>query len=704
VGATPIIAPPAPVTSPDGRAAFRPDIAGLRGVAVGAVVLYHAGVPFLGGGFVGVDVFFVISGFLMARLTVAEHARTGTVRIGAFYAWRIRRLLPMAAVVLAATLAAARLFVPPLLWPELSRVARSVAVYLTNYQLAAGGTDYLASSEPSPFQHYWSLAVEEQFYLFWPLLLLVVLRRRRRWPAPMLAAATAGSFALCVVQVVSSQPMAFFGLPARAWEFGVGALCALLPAGERSSPRWAAVAGWVALALIGTAAVLYGPTVVYPGWASLPPVAGTGMILVAGRSGARGPILLRVAPMPWLGRISYSLYLWHWPLLVVPTLATGEDLGGPARAALVLAAVALAGLSERYIERPFRRNAFRLGTWTTLAGAAGVTALALVASVAVATLPTLAEPVVAGPSSAASAEGTQVVPADVTPALRDVAADLPVVYRDGCHLDIASTVPALCRFGAPAGARRVMLLGDSHAAVWFPALETAAIDDRWSLTSLSKTACPLVDVPVEQVALRRPYVECEIWKANVVRRVWAERPNLIVLSAYSPAFRSLMLAPGDFDRTWADGLRRMIGLLPPGTAVVVLGDTPDWPRPPVDCLSGALDHARDCARPTTELTDGALRRRRRPPVHRLRRLDSGRPRSRRRCTRRSRAGRCAARRAAQCRRPWRHPRQTPGSPGCGSSHSSSSPLGYGGHIGDHLMSMTPTVTLVAARGPALLDS
>ena len=583
-------------------------------------MLYHAGVPGLSGGYVGVDVFFVISGFLVTTMILGEHARTGAVRIVRFYARRIRRLLPMAALVLVCTIAAVKAFVPPLLWPDLSTSARWTAAYLGNYRLAADGTNYLASDSPTPFQHYWSLAVEEQFYLLWPLLLVVGLRLGRRWTsslAVLVGLVTAGSFVACLLRVASSQPYAFFSLPTRAWELGVGGVCALAATTlRRPGARWATVAGWLGLALIAAGVVLYGPTVTYPGWATLAPVLGTAAVLLAGRSAARTSwsALLGPAPMQWLGRVSYSLYLWHWPVLVLPVLVAGEGLRWPTRAALVVGAVLLAHLSERFVERPVRTNTVGLGTATTLVGAGGVTVVALVASAALALVPTLATSVVVPATGAQDVArgvvGGTVVPADVTPALIEVSADLPAVYRDGCHLGFADTTARPCRFGAAAGGRHVMLLGDSHAAQWFPALETASTDRGWRLTSLSKSACPMVDATVESSALRRPFVECETWKQRVIDRVWAERPDLVVLSAYSQGYRSLLLGAGtgagNFDRSWAMGLTRMLSRLPPGTRVVVLGDSPEWPRPPVTCLSGQLASARNCERAVPEVTDGVL--------------------------------------------------------------------------------------------------
>ena len=595
-----------PATRAAARPSFRSDIAGLRGVAVGLVVLYHAGVPGLRGGFVGVDVFFVVSGFLMTTLLLGEHARTGSIRVLDFYARRARRLLPMAVVVLVATLLATRLFVPPLLWPDVSHVARAAAVGLGNEQLARDGVDYLASDSPSPLQHYWSLGVEEQFYVLWPVALLVLARCGRRVTTVSVAALTALSFAWGLWRVGRVAPAAFFGLPSRAWELGVGALCALVLLGARHRRRrHGPTVSWAGLVAIVAGAVLIGDDVAFPGWIALVPVLGTAALLLGGAS-SDGPVVLGSRPAQWVGRVSYSLYLWHWPLLVLPVLVTGDALGPGERAALVVLAVGLAEVSERWVERPFRRVVV-LGRWPTLAGAAVVVATTLVASVGLGRLPTLSVPVeVPAHTAATVGVGGSVVPANATPPLLGVAADLPAVYGNGCHLTFFDTTVRPCDFGDVGGSRRAMLLGDSHAAQWFPALDEAARRDGWALTALTKSSCPMVDAAVRSEKLVRPYTECETWKQGVLARVWAQRPQVVVLAAYSTAYRGVLIGDADVEGGWSDAEASMIRRLPPGTRVVVLGDGPSWTRPPSICLSGHLDDAASCARPPRDLVDEGM--------------------------------------------------------------------------------------------------
>jgi peptidoglycan/LPS O-acetylase OafA/YrhL len=273
------------------RVDFRPDIEGLRAVAVVAVVVFHAHLG-LRGGFVGVDVFFVIPGFLITRLLMSELTATGAVRLAAFYAARARRLLPAAGTVLVITAVAASVLLPPLQARSALADGLASALYVGNYRFAAQGTDYLADSLPSPFQHYWSLGVEEQFYLLWPALLLgtawLVGRRRSRSVSARpyfvaLFAVAVSSLALAAFLTTTSPPLAFFSLPSRAWELAAGGLVALSATmWRRLAPGPAALAGLGGLALIVATCVLLDEGVPYPGTAALVPVVGTVLVIGAG--------------------------------------------------------------------------------------------------------------------------------------------------------------------------------------------------------------------------------------------------------------------------------------------------------------------------------------------------------------------------------------------------------------------------------------
>ncbi|MFE3599399.1 acyltransferase family protein [Streptomyces sp. NPDC059142] len=320
----------------------RLDIQGLRAVAVGLVVLSHAGVAQVSGGYIGVDVFFVISGFLITSLLLRELATTGRVSVRSFYARRALRLLPVSSLVIAVTLGGAWLFLSKARLAEYAGDALASALYAVNFRLAASGTDYLAQNgPPSPLQHFWSLAVEEQFYLVWPLLLLLtwrITRGRRRLAAVPLGVVCLGSFAAGVLLTDSSAPWAYFASFTRAWELGAGALLAL-GAGrlERLPAALAAPLTWLGLGCVTLAALSYDDTTPFPGHHALLPVAGTVLVLAGGCAPAPHGAgwLLGRRPLVWLGGLSYGWYLWHWPLLVIVPGGAGPGPpgggGGPRR-------------------------------------------------------------------------------------------------------------------------------------------------------------------------------------------------------------------------------------------------------------------------------------------------------------------------------------------------------------------------------------
>ncbi len=330
------------------RKGFRPDIEGLRAVAVLAVVLFHAEVPGLAGGFVGVDVFFVISGFLITGLLWREANSTGTVRLRNFYGARARRLLPASALVGVFTLIASAVLLPPLQARTVMGDGIASALYVSNYRFALQGVDYFAGMPPpSPFQHYWSLGVEEQFYLVWPALILgtawLIRRARRRTRTQatssqrpylmVLALVALTSFALSLVMTHLMPSVAFFGLPTRAWQLAIGGLVALTARTWQRLPlRAAAITGWAGLGVIVLACTLLSPATPYPGTAALAPTLGTALVIGAGCAAPSQGCgrLLGLSPMQAIGRVSYSWYLWHWPVLMICPYAAWPSLGLPA--------------------------------------------------------------------------------------------------------------------------------------------------------------------------------------------------------------------------------------------------------------------------------------------------------------------------------------------------------------------------------------
>ena len=349
----------------------RDDIQGLRAIAVLTVIASHAGVPFLPGGFVGVDVFFVISGFLISQLLFREVEKSGRVSIPGFYARRARRILPAATLVTVATIVASAIWLSAIDLVEVVKDSLWAVFFAANIHFAEVGTDYFAAEEPpSPLQHYWSLSVEEQFYLVWPALLLVLVlvsRRRAQQKAlpkrlvfGVLLVVTVASFVWSVVSTSSDPLAAYFSTPARAFELGLGALTALVA--PAVAARWSAlVRGLVCatgLVLIAVACVAYTDQTAFPGSAAALPVVGSALVLLAGAGGqATQPIPVRalgVLPMRTVGDWSYSLYLWHWPVLIIAQRRLDEDLGFWRTTLCVVVVFVLSALTYRYVEQPFR--------------------------------------------------------------------------------------------------------------------------------------------------------------------------------------------------------------------------------------------------------------------------------------------------------------------------------------------------------------
>jgi len=641
------IAPPCqnrrPVSSHATNDRFRPDLEGLRAVAILLVLLYHAHVPGFGGGFVGVDVFFVLSGFLITGILVRDLDAKGTISLGAFYARRARRLLPAAAVALVVTLLASAVLLAPLEIAGVARDGLAAGLYVSNIGFALQATDYLqAAQAPSPLLHFWSLSVEEQFYLLWPALLLLAARsvgRSHRALATVMAAVTVASLAASVILTQVAAPWAFFAPVTRAWELGLGALVAVMAEGSlRLGRRTAIAAGLLGLAGIAGAGIGLDNGTPFPGVAATVPVIGSALVIAAGLSRQAGVVsrLLTVAPMRWLGRISYSLYLWHWPVIVLPAAALGASLPTYGRVALAVLAIPIAAASQRWIEEPFRRGRWiGLAPRRTFAAAAG---LMLTVGVVAVSLGALSSPASGdGRAAAASsisdteldrayAEGLDAatpesdptpapspdesgppgtaagrVPADLIPALAVARDDLPRIYGDGCHLSAAATASPPCVFGSAASQRTVVLFGDSHAAQWFPALERLATGQGWRLISLTKSSCPAADVTIWNTSLKREYSECDEWRRAVLERIAGERPWLVILSDsrdYTLWSDGAQVPVAEEGALWDGGLARTLAnLAAVADRVVLVGDTPRAQVDPPVCLSRHPDDVLACASP-----------------------------------------------------------------------------------------------------------
>jgi peptidoglycan/LPS O-acetylase OafA/YrhL len=634
---------------------FRPDIEGLRAIAVGTVLIYHAGLPFFHGGFIGVDVFFVISGFLITGLLVAEIERTGRLSISGFYARRIKRLLPATMVVLLTTVALSWMFLSPLRRLSTAGDVAASALYVVNWRLAGQAVDYLAQGEdPSPVQHFWSLAVEEQFYVLWPLLLIVaaLVVRRRGWGLrptllAFIVALSVPSF-IYSLHLTHSQPgAAYFSSLTRAWELGVGAALAIVaPWLFRLPSVFSRVLGWAGVAAILWAAISFTDATPFPGRAALWPVLGAAAVIAAGvTAGRNGPVRLLGTPaMMHVGRISYSWYLWHWPLLVIAAAIWGHLSAWQGLLVLAFSYIPTR-LSTRYVEDPFRRSKVLVEFPKRAFGLAAVTmssvliaAFLLHASVPAApklaaadlqgaaaldspaTNPTVTGPSATGsttPSASSAADSVPktpraelIRPAAFTPSALAARKDLPQIYADGCHRDETSVSVSGCVYGDPNGKVTVALLGDSHAAQWFPPLQQIAVARHWRLIVETKSGCTPASVLVYNFGLlKRAYTECSTWRAAALARLVEVKPQLVVTSG---SFGNTVVQNGkklpkgaSIAATTAGMTKTLKQLTHAGAKVLVLRDTPRPGFDVPDCVSSAGQSLAKCAAGRTVAMSGA---------------------------------------------------------------------------------------------------
>jgi peptidoglycan/LPS O-acetylase OafA/YrhL len=609
-----------PQTPGKQREHFRADVEGMRAVAVLLVMLFHSGLAVVRGGFVGVDVFFVISGFLITTQLGTELFETKTISLARFYARRAKRLLPAAFVVLATTLIGVWWAFPRTRWAEIGGDIVGSALYVVNWRLADRSVDYLAQDiAPSPVQHYWSLAVEEQFYLLWPLMLLIaalIARLLNRPRAMMLRVGVAvvaiPSFLGSVVASFVDPARGFFVTTTRMWELGLGAFVALIGVSWRKlSAVTAAMMGWGGLAAILVAAVAFTRGVAWPGFAALVPTAGAGAVIAAGFAlRNRGPAaLLSRSVMRWIGKLSYSLYLWHWPLLIIAEQFWG-DLSVGARLAIVAFSFLPAWLTHRLVENPLRyasaltgssRFALSVGGNFTLAAVAGGLALILMGgggSVPVVPAPQATQGLKLG--AAVLRDDPRNDPAGaavdsvswMTPAPMQANNDIPQEYADKCQQGNASAKVVTCEAGDPKGTVSVAVVGDSKMTQWMPALRRLALQNHWRLTTYLKNSCSFaLAVPDYE---GKAYQSCRTWTGSVVNRLTEQPPDYLITSqGQSRAYDD----SGELtSEAMVTGLRSVWSTLTGhGVKVIVIADNPGPTEEAPDCADRNAHHLTACA-------------------------------------------------------------------------------------------------------------
>jgi peptidoglycan/LPS O-acetylase OafA/YrhL len=592
---------------------FRPDIEGFRALSILFVVIYHYFPWLLPGGYVGVDVFFVISGYLIT-LSLLDH-EGGTPRVVsalvAFWARRARRLLPNALLVLLVVSLVGATSMSDYALKRLGSDMFWSAAYSVNWLFILRSLDYLQWDHAnfSVLLNFWSLAVEEQFYLVWPAVLMLTVRRSSTGTRPMRRGLVV-AVALCVASLVycfaltfSSLTLGFFSSLARAWELLAGASLALARTMNPAPRRSDAIVALALLTLL-VSAVAFGEDTAHPGWPTLLPVAGAAVAIAFGASSPLAQRWLASRPMRSIGARSYSIYLWHWPVLALGRAWFGLEL--PWQLLLLAISLIVAELAYRLVERPMR---FQLGQqWSSKR----VLGLAVASSASVAFLGL-------GMRSAATSDARELVAlrpsaaTSMTPAIQRAGNDLPTIYRLGCHLSLERVDQGECRFGDLQGSEVAILFGDSHAAQWFPALDRVAAESGYRLHAWTKSSCPSADVSIWNQAGKGPYRQCNEWRESVLRRIETMRPRLVIVSnlvanvatAIENGGSARPLRGRDAQAVLQAGLERTLRRLKDsGATVVVIRDIPH-PRPDImDCLSSSADVHR-CELSLLEATQSA---------------------------------------------------------------------------------------------------
>jgi peptidoglycan/LPS O-acetylase OafA/YrhL len=660
---------------------LRRDIQALRALAVLAVFAYHLRPSALTGGFVGVDVFFVLSGFLISAHLFQEFSKTGSLNVVKFWARRARRLLPASFVVLVFSAVSVWLIAPTALQERFYRDIGAATFYVANWVFAADSIDYLAAdNSPSIVQHFWSLGVEEQLYVIWPVVLLIVwglfgskalavrLRRGSSTSLPenveasarksgfkafawVLGAITVLSFAYSSWLVYDNNPVAYFSTFSRAWQFGAGALLALavhrkgvatLAAGKFGLSHVAAWVGWLSL---GGYMILFEATDGFPGWYALVPVIATLLIIWAGDP--RGPAapawFLHLRPVQFIGDASYSIYLWHWPLIVLVGFSYSVI---PVRVAVIIlvATLVLSALSMRFVENPFRFGNFAkqlapskvffsvattmvlLFTSTQVASAQVVQQLEIARQQAAETTQKLLEraeetsldgdsapdtvwdsiscmgPAFFAEPDCAGLEWETIIPAVGT--AEDTAHDVEPIERIGSDKGCLAWGDGYdlieCVFGKRGGTK-VALIGDSHAYHWLPAFSRVAEAEGWELHFLARAGCPANAVAREAAG---DHVRgCFDWQDQLDK--WAESTTGLEHIIVANFAGSRFVGAGDYgaeqpaavtgyQEAWAS-------LIATGAEVMIMKDTPFISKETWDCVVANADQMSKCDVPLSQI-------------------------------------------------------------------------------------------------------
>ena len=615
------------------QSGFRNDIQGMRAIAVLLVLIFHIFPQFMPGGFIGVDVFFAISGYLICGLILNRSERDRKFSIVDFYARRMRRLLPAASCVLVFTAITSLFLLPETRWFDTAKEIIASTFYFENFHLHNKAIDYLSADKPpSPVQHFWSLSVEEQFYILWPILMVLIVAIAAKAKMSIRAIATVSLALIFVLSLYfsisitkSNPPAAYFVTHTRLWEIALGGILAGLSPFIKLQGAVRTTLTGLGLLMIIFAGVTYSEATPFPGAAALIPTLGAGLLLLAG-SNSNSPTMIQKAlgikPMKFFGDISYSLYLWHWPLIIFATAKLGENMSFSARALILVLSILIAWASKVWIEDPVRFSKKFASNKNVIGLGLGLMALSFGSGLA---LKALAEPITASspviyetdadyPGAAVLSSGdsfTANPDKPFLPLIKHARGDNPTVYADKCHVSRPDTAPIPCIYSPQMtetgkqkmvktdsvpethSSRVIMLVGDSHAAHWLPALKTIAAQEGWVIISHTKSSCAFIDRQL--IIAKKPYPECKAWGEAVLNDIISRKPDAVVTSMVTNHFAKGSTSALGNRENLAIGLASFWDKLgEKNIPVVAINGTPRFKPQIPECVSENLPNWQAC--------------------------------------------------------------------------------------------------------------
>jgi peptidoglycan/LPS O-acetylase OafA/YrhL len=538
-----------------------PEITALRALAATLVLIYHS--KLISGGYIGVDIFYVISGYLITGLLLRELELSQRLNFREFYARRAKRLLPSALLVIAVTGIAGWIFLPTTMRESFGKDLIAASTYISNFLFAIWQNDYQnLNSTPSPFIHYWSLAVEEQFYLFWPLLIALLYRIGKRRAVFFGVATTVVSSFLFSLYLTQASPIwAFYILPTRAWELGVGALIIFLPKKIRVAPI-VSLAAFLALIFV---ALRFDDQTAFPGIAALVPVMATALLITAHQQWP--PILRNLSnrkSVQWLGEISYPLYLWHWPVLVIPSIALDRSLTWFETLLCLIVIIAASHLTHYFVEQPLRYRNWSATRIYTLVGISTLSSVLLGLGIY-------------------SSYSNNLTLSTGEKFSMDSIRQNPKSYSDGCHVSFGTTRSPNCEYGDLSADKTIVLYGDSHAAQWLPALDLIGNKNGLKIISMTKSACSSTEL-ILPLSAQYSVSDCQKFRDSSVDHIQKLKPYAVITSSY----QLFVATDGSSDalKWWVNGQAKLLTRISNSTKFpIYISDTP---RPQTDipnCLS-----------------------------------------------------------------------------------------------------------------------